>query len=370
MTHSATDPTSESSSMTDQKPPALAFHGSRLFTAWLKEAKVSLAMTTYQAGKVFLLGLQPDGRLSVFERTFERPMGLGVGQGRFWMSSIHQLWRFENFLDKGETRDGYDALYVPVTGHTTGNIDIHDIHEDANGQPVFVATRFNCLATLAERGSVRELWRPPFIDRLAAEDRCHLNGLAMDAGQPAYVTCLSRTNVFEGWREKRRDGGVVLEVPTGEVVAEGLSMPHSPRLHQGTLWMLQAGTGEFGRIDRDTGKFEPICFLPGFARGLSFVGDHAVIGISRPRENRTFEGLVLNERLEAEGVSAQCAICVVNLHTGDIEHRLEIGGIVEEIYDVNLLPNVIRPMVLGFRNDEIRFTIKPEARPEPTGTMN
>jgi uncharacterized protein (TIGR03032 family) len=352
----------ESTSMTDQKPPALAFHGSRLFTTWLKEAKVSLAMTTYQAGKVFLLGLQPDGRLSVFERTFERPMGIGVGAGRFWMSSIHQLWRFENFLNKAETRDGYDALYVPVTGHTTGDIDIHDIHEDANGQPIFVATRFNCLATLAERGSFRELWRPPFIDRLAAEDRCHLNGLAMDAGQPAYVTCLSRTNVFEGWRGKRRDGGVVLEVPTGEVVAEGLSMPHSPRLYQGTLWMLQAGTGEFGRIDRDTGRFEPVCFLPGFARGLSFVGDHAVIGLSRPRENRTFEGLKLNERLEAEGVDAQCAICVVNLRTGDIEHRLEIGGIVEEIYDVNLLPNVFRPMALGFRNDEIRLTIKPEAR--------
>src|SRR3989338_5514416 len=157
--------------MTDQKPPALAFPGSRLFTAWLKEAKVSLAMTTYQAGKVFLIGLQPDGRLSVFERTFERPMGLGVGQGRFWMSSIHQLWRFEDFLDKGETRDGYDALYVPVTGHTTGDLDIHDIHEDANGQPVFVATRFNCLATLAERGSFRELWRPPFLHRFAARDR-------------------------------------------------------------------------------------------------------------------------------------------------------------------------------------------------------
>ena len=124
--------------------------------------------------------------------------------------------------------------------------------------------------------------------------------------------------------------------------------------------MLQAGTGEFGRIDLDTGQFEPLCFLPGFARGLAFIGDHAVIGLSRPRENRTFEGLKLNERLEAEGVGAQCAICVVNLRTGDIEHRLEIGGIVEEIYDVTLLPDVIRPMALGFRNEEIRFAVRPE----------
>lgn len=347
--------------MTEQKTSPLELHASRLFTSWLKGAGVSLACTTYQAGKIMFIGLKPDGRLSVFERTFERPMGLGVGPRRLWMSSVYQLWRFENFLDTGETQSGHDALYVPVTGHTTGDLDIHDIHEDSDGNPVFAATRFNCLATLSARGSFRELWRPPFIDRLAAEDRCHLNGLAMRDGKPAYVTCLSRTNVFEGWREKRRDGGVVLDVPTGEVVAEGLSMPHSPRLYKDALWMLQAGTGEFGKIDCDTGRFEAVCFLPGFARGLAFIGDHAVIGLSRPREGRTFSGLALNERLEAEGIGAQCAICVVNLRTGDIEHRLEIGGIVEEIYDVNLLPDIARPMALGFRSEEIRFAIKPDA---------
>lgn len=350
--------------MTEPKKPALEFNGSRLFSAWLKDAKVSIALTTYQAGKVFLLGMRPNGQLSVFERTFERPMGLGVGAGRFWMSSLNQLWRFENFLDSGKTSDGYDALYVPITGHTTGDIDIHDIHEDSDACPIFVATRFNCLATVSERGSFREIWRPPFIDRLAAEDRCHLNGLAMKDGRPAYVTCLSKTNVFEGWRNKRRDGGVVMDVSSGEVVSEGLSMPHSPRFYQGSLWMLQAGTGEFGRIDLDTGQFEPVCFLPGFARGLSFVGDHAVIGLSRPRENRTFEGLVLNERIEAENVEAQCAICVVNLRTGDIEHQLEINGIVKEIYDVVVLPEIVLPKVLGFQTEEIRFAVRPEALPE------
>ena len=356
--------------MTDQKPPALQLNGSRLFATWLKNAGVSLAFTTYQAGKVFFIGLQPDGRLSVFERTFERPMGLGTGPGRFWMSSIYQLWRFENFLDPGQMQDGYDAYYVPVSGHTTGDIDIHDIHEDAQGNPIFVATRFNCLATLSDRGSFREVWRPPFIDQLAAEDRCHLNGMAMQYGRPAYVTCLSRTNVFEGWRDKRRDGGVVLDVASGEMVAEGLSMPHSPRIYRDKLWMLQAGTGEFGTINVNTGAFEPLCFLPGFARGLVFTGDYAVIGLSRPRNNKTFEGLPLNERLDAAGISAQCAICVVNLFSGDIEHRLEIGGVVEEIYDVALLPGVTRPMALGFRSDEIRLKIKPEALPEATMILN
>lgn len=356
--------------MTEEKQKLLELNGSRLFTSWLRGAGASLAFTTYQAGKVFFIGVQPDGNLSVFERTFERPMGLGVASDRLWMSSVYQLWRFENFLEPGQTRDGFDRVYVPVTGHTTGDIDTHDIHEDVDGNPVFVATRFNCLATLSERGSFRELWRPPFIDRLAAEDRCHLNGLALQDGRPAYVTCLSRSNVFEGWREKRRDGGVVIDVRSNEIVAEGLSMPHSPRIHQGTLWLLQTGTGEFGSLDPATGQFKPLCFLPGFARGVSFVADHAIIGISKPRENRTFVGLELNERLKAEGINAQCAICIVNLRTGDIEHRLEIDGLIQEIFDVAVLPGVTRPKALGFRNEEIRFAVKPDFLPDPNNMLN
>ena len=131
-----------------------------------------------------------------------------------------------------------------------------------------------------------------------------------------------------------------------------------------------AGTGEFGKIDVNTGSFEPLCFLPGLARGLVFTGDYAVIGLSRPRNSRTFEGLPLNERLDGEGIGAQCAICIVNLLSGDIEHRLEIGGIIEEIYDVALLPGVTRPMALGFRSEEIRLTIKPEPLPQATNISN
>jgi hypothetical protein len=152
-------------------------------------------------------------------------MGLGTGpEGTLWMSSLYQLWRFENFLEPGATRDGHDAVYVPVTGHTTGDVGIHDIGTDAAGQPIFVVTRFNYLATLSERASFEPIWRPPFIDRLAAEDRCHLNGLAIKDGRPAFVTCVARTNVAEGWREHRRSGGLLIDVASGEIVASGLSM--------------------------------------------------------------------------------------------------------------------------------------------------
>lgn len=346
--------------MSDQAP-TLEMSGSRLFAPWLAEQKASLAFTTYQAGKIFLIGVQADGRLSVFERTFNRCMGLGAtADGGLWMSSLYQLWRFSNFLDEGATQNGYDALYAPITGYTTGDIDIHDIHDRSGEGPVFVVTRFNCLATTSETGSFKPIWRPPFIDRIAAEDRCHLNGLAMRDGAPAFVTCVGKSNVAEGWREHRRSGGLVLDVASGEAVATGLSMPHSPRWYNDQLWMIQSGTGEFGRVDLDTGKFEPICFLPGFARGVTFIGNYAVIGVSRPRNNRTFEDLQLNERLEAEGASPSCQLAVVNLTTGDVEHRLTIEGVVEELYDVAALPGVTRPMALGFRSDEIRFAVRPE----------
>lgn len=340
--------------------PQFAITGSRLFCAWLADQNLSIAFTTYQAGKLFLIGAQPTGRLSVFERTFDRCMGLGMGQGRFWMSSMYQLWQFENFLDPGATQDGYDAVYVPIAGHTTGDIDVHDIHVRADGSPLFVATRFNCLATISHTGSFTEVWRPPFIDRLAAEDRCHLNGLAADDSGARFVSCVGESNIAEGWREHRRKGGSVLDVASGEAIVTGLSMPHSPRLHQGRLWLLQTGTGEFGEVDIATGQFNPICFLPGFARGLAFVGDYAVIGLSRPREGGTFEGLKLNDRLAKDGVRPKCAICVVNLKNGDVEHTLEIEGTVQELYDVALLPGVTQPKALGFRNDEIRFYIRPE----------
>ena len=182
----------------------------------------------------------------------------------------------------------------------------------------------------------------------------------MRDGRPAFATVVGPANVAEGWRAHRRGGGQVLDVASGEPVAAGLSMPHSPRWRDGTLWLIQSGTGEFGRVDLATGRFEPLCFLQGFARGLAFVGDWAVIGVSRPRENRTFDDLPLGERLAREGVEASCHLAVVNLRTGDVEHRLTLEGVVEELYDVALLPGAIRPNLLGFRTDEIRFSVRPD----------
>lgn len=335
--------------------PQLEFSSSRQFPEWLSEQTVSLAFTTYRAGKLFFIGLNPEtSRLSIFERTFERCMGLTVAGNALYMSSLYQLWRFENAVPEGEVHDGYDRVFVPQVGYVTGDIDVHDIALGADGQVVFVNTLFSCLATVSETHSFTPIWQPPFIGRLAAEDRCHMNGLAMEDGRPRYVTAVSQTDAADGWRERRRDGGVVIDVETSEIVADGLSMPHSPRLYRDKLWLHDSGTGYFGSIDTARGTFEPLAFCRGYLRGLSFVGDFAVVGLSLSRGSKTFEGLALEDELAKRGVEPICAIQVIDLRSGDIVHWLRIDGIVEELYDVVVLPGVRRPMAIGFRTDEIR----------------
>ena len=347
-----------SSAASDVKnEPWVEVIGSPHLSTWLAEQQVSLAFTTYQTGKLFLLGRYPDGRLAVFERTFNRAMGLWADGQTIWLSTLYQLWRFENLLRPGELYQGHDRLYVPKIANTTGDLDIHDVAIDKTGRPVFVATSFGCIATLSERSSFTPLWRPPFLSKLAAEDRCHLNGLALADGLPRYATAVSTSDVVDGWRDRRKSGGVVLEIPEGRVIASGLSMPHSPRLYRGRLWLHNSGTGHFGSIDPGGGRFEPLTFCPGYLRGLAFVDDYAVVGVSRPRDDKTFGGLALEEELAKRAADARCGLLIIDLRSGNVTHWLRVEGLVRELYDVATLPQVSRPMALGFKTDEIQRTI-------------
>lgn len=353
---SAAQATSDQASKPDTEIK-LEMSASRQFNAWLAEQHISLAFSTYQTAKVFFVGLQPTDRLSIFERTFNRCMGLCVDGDDFYLSSLFQLWRFRNFLSPGQVHEGYDRFFVPLEGRTTGDLDMHDIAIDADGQVVFVNTLFSCLATLSDHHSFEPLWKPKFISKLAAEDRCHLNGLAMENGRPKYVTAISETDVADGWRGGRENGGVVIDVTSSDVIARGLSMPHSPRIYKGDLWLLNSGTGEFGKLDTERGKFDPITFCPGFIRGLTFHGDFAIVGLSKPRVGSTFSGLELDATLNKKNASAQCGLYVIDLRTGDTVHWLQIEGMVKEIYDVVTIPDARRPMALGFMTDEIRRAI-------------
>lgn len=340
--------------MTDR--PVFSLTTSRGFAEFLSSTGGSLAFTAYQSGKVFFLGVKSSGALAVFERSFPRCMGLAVTADArsFIMATQVQLYRFDNVLPKGEMQGDFDAVYGPHQTWITGDIDIHDVGIGTDGRPVFANTLFNCLATTSEGYSFRPLWQPPFISRLVPEDRCHLNGLAMDKGVPRYVTCVSRSDVSDGWRDRRVDGGVVVDVATSEIVASGLSMPHSPRLHNGRLWLLNSGTGEFGCIDSADGRFSPVTFCPGYARGLAFVGNHAVVGLSRARENSTFGGLPLEAALKAHDVTARCGLLVINLESGAITDWVRIEGVIDELFDVAALPGIRNPSAIGLKGTEIQ----------------
>jgi uncharacterized protein (TIGR03032 family) len=274
------------------------------------------------------------------------------------MTTLYQLWRFENALPPGGTSsDGFDRVFVPQVAYTTGEVDIHDLTVDRGGRLVFANTLFSCLATPSETHSFLPLWQPPFVSRLAAEDRCHLNGVAMRDGRPAYVTCASQSDVAGGWRDRRHDGGVVVDVAANAVVATGLSMPHSPRWYRDRLWLLCAGTGHLGYLDLATGRFERLVFCPGYLRGLAFAGDFAVVGSSKARENRTFQGLELDANLAAHDAEPRCGLYVIDLRSGDLVHFVRMEGIVGELYDVVVLPGVRRPKAVGVVDDEIQRTI-------------
>ena len=250
--------------------------------------------------------------MSVFERTFKRAMGLWSDGDTLLLSNLYHLHRFNNTLGAGQDADGYDGLYAPRLSHIAGDIDVHDLALGADGKPVFINALFSCLATVSDTHSFKPLWRPSFISDLQPEDRCHLNGLALKDGSPAYVTAISSTNVTEGWRDHRQSGGVVIDIESNEIIGQGFSMPHSPRWHNGKLWLANSGTGEFCWVDLASGKFEPVAFCPGYVRGVAFHGNYAILGLSRPRDNKTFNSLALDDRLEKEQINARSGLVVVD----------------------------------------------------------
>ena len=331
-------------------PPAVEYSLSSGFVARLASLDVSIAFTSYQSGILYFAGRKPGGA-HIHQSHLPKPMGIAVhpkGDG-FTLASGAYIVSFENVLAANERiNDAFDACFVPRTFRLTGDLDTHDVGLDADGTPVFVNTRFNCLAAPSAKHSFRPIWKPSFVSVLLDGDKCHLNGLAMRDGRPGYVTSVSRSDVVDGWRDRRADGGVVIDVDTNAVVCDGLSMPHSPRLHRGALWLLNSGTGELGVVEglaEGKGRFVPRAFCPGFLRGLAFHGKYAFVGLSKPRYKR-FEGLTLDDRLRQADAEPWCGVQIIDLDTGGCVDWLRIDGAVAELYDVAVLPGFARPLAL------------------------
>lgn len=349
------------------EPPAtVTYSCSPGLAGFLTSIRASLAVSSYQSGKFYLLGRNAQGGLHVHERFFQKAMGIAAAPGELVLASLFQIIRFGNALKPGEMiNNSFDACFVPRTCHVTGVLDAHDVGITRDGGVVFVNTRFNCLARPSADHSFTVLWKPSFISRIVDEDRCHLNGLAMGDGVPRYVTAVSRSDTIDGWRDRRSGGGVAIDVAENVIVCEGLSMPHSPRLWNGRLWLLNSGTGELGHVDTAERRFVPLCFCPGFLRGLAFHGNFAFVGLSKPRYQR-FEGLPLDQRLADAGSDAWCGVQVINLSTGACVHWFRIDGAVAELYDVALVPGFTRPMALGLAGNDILSFITHDAAEDGT----
>jgi len=331
--------------------PDVTYSQSSGLAARLASLDIALAFSSYQSGLLYMLGRKPEGGLNLHQAAMPKPMGIVCdGPGRLTLAAGYQIMRFSSPLAPTErVNQIFDACYAPRLVHVTGELDAHDIGIDLDGQPIFVNTQYNCIATVDRQHSFRALWMPPFITDLVREDRCHLNGLAMDAGRPAYVTAVSRSDTIDGWRDRRSDGGVVIDVAKNAVICEGLSMPHSPRLHDGVLWVLNSGTGELGIVEGASsgkGRFVPKVFCPGFLRGLAFCGNYAFVGLSKPRYKR-FEGLELDARLAAADSTPWCGVQVIDLTHGTCVDWFRIDGNVSELYDVAVIPGVACPMAIG-----------------------
>ncbi len=344
----------------------------------LTQLGVSLAVSTYHAGRVILVRAEPDGGLNTHFRNFHKPMGIAADHkhGRLAIGGANTVWTYRNMpavAPKLEPKGKHDAAYLPRQIHITGDIDIHEMAYAADDDLWIVNTKFCTLCTLDPDHSFNPVWRPHFVTVLAPQDRCHLNGLCMVDGQPTYVTALGETDTPGGWRENKKSGGIFMDVARNEILLRGLSMPHSPRLYHNQLWLLESGEGSLAQVDLPNRTWRAITKLPGFTRGIDFIGPLAFIGLSQVRESAVFSGIPLVERLDERA----CGVWVVNIQTGETVAFLRFEEGVQEIFAVQILP-ASYPEMLEW-NDKMVMTsyvipdaaladVPPPLKPKPSGS--
>ena len=282
-------------------------------------------------------------------------MGIAINGYKMLLATQNGVLLLENSKELAafypNKQNTYDSLWLPRITFHTGNVDMHDINFSDVGICA-VNTSFSCLCTLDGNFNFKPIWQPHFIDKLVSEDRCHLNGLAIENGKPKYVTALGQTNTFQGWRENITKNGILMDIEKNEILIENLAMPHSPKIYKNELYLLQSANGELCKVNLETKTLETIKKFEGFCRGLSIYNDYAFVGFSKLRKNSsTFAKLSFSEKANFSGVK------IIHLPT-----RSEVGEItfqtsVDEIYEVTILPDTIRPNILNTTTDTHRHSL-------------
>ena len=338
--------------MAKQPPPPFSYTFSPNLPELLSQLDCTLVISTYQAGKVVFLSAKDDERLVQLPRTFPHAMAVGLDDDKMAIATRDEVVVLKNEPSLAprypNQPDTYDNFFTPRASYYTGRVDIHGLDWGKEGLWA-VVTAFSTLALVDDNYSFTPKWRPPFISSLAAEDRCHLNGVVMEEDIPKYVTALSDTDEAQGWRKVLPNGGVLMDVPSGEILLRDLAMPHSPRMYNGQLYMLLSANGELVQVDLQKGSYETVNTLQGFTRGMARCGDYLFIGRSRLRKNSsTFRDLPIAKKADSSGVT------VIHLPTGALVGALRFESSVDEIYDVQVLPQMKRPGILNTEGDTYR----------------
>ena len=334
--------------MPQAPPPPFSCRYSPQLPELLQALEATVALSTYQAGKLVLFSAKDKNSLIQLPRSFRKAMGVAedLASDRLAIACQDQILVFRNSAELAEhypkSPRKYDALYMPRAAYFTGPLDIHDVHFGSDGELYAVNTLFSCIMRVDDRSSFTPVWKPPFVDAVLGEDRCHLNGLAMEGGRPRYASAFNQGNTRQSWREDIANTGVILDIDANEVVAQGLAMPHSPQLIQGELYVLTSADGQLVHIDRSTGASRPVVDFGGFVRGMSQHGDYLFVGLSKLREkSKTFGAIAKKLPNNRSGVM------VVHLPTMSKVGLIEYQSSVEEIYDVHILAGKRRPNILG-----------------------
>lgn len=336
---------------TNPPPPFSCTHSPNL-PELLQQLECSISLSTYQAGKVVLISAVNADRLIQLPRNFEKAMGIAVDGNYMAVATKKEVVVLgnnsglaPNYPPKPNT---YDSLYIPRATYYTGEVDIHDMEWGEKGLYA-VNTLFSCISLINDRYSFEPVWKPYFIEDLDPMDRCHLNGMVLQNGVPAYVTALGKSKHEKGWRNNIQSGGILMDVESNTIILDQLPMPHSPRIYQGELYVLLSATGELIKVDVNQQKYEVVTSFNGFLRGMDIVGDYAFIGLSKLRQHSsTFRDLPVARKALHSGIE------VVHLPTGTSVANLRYQASVEELYDVRILKGKMRPGILSPEKEEHR----------------
>lgn len=304
------------------------------FLDWLEQSGGTVLATTYNSGKLALVSCV-DGQLWLRIHKFARPMGMAIGESRLALAVQESILLFDLRLPDRPNDGMVDAVLTLHAEHVTGKLDAHDI--TITGDKLYFAnTRYNCISRPSTTHRFARCWQPEFISEIAAGDRCHLNGVGSRDGRPEVVTAFCESDQRRGWREQDRfTGGILIDMRSKQIIARGLCMPHSPRWHHGKWWFCNSGLGTLCTLDMSSGHVDEVCVLPGFVRGLWFVGHYALVGLSRIRKEHVLDPSPVSERLR----KAKSGVAVVDIRAGRLVGLLEFvrGG--REVYDVSFLPS-------------------------------